>query len=133
MCSLWKKRSEATSGPQAFVSGHFYSMTSRAPSVRNNASLRRLTLSQARVRIYFIMLAGHNRLSFEGKSPHKESRAVLACRDLGCVRYLFKRGDVDHTTHSVSVPWKWVIYFLLGIVLSGVCQGFAVIISSLYS
>lgn len=36
------------------------------------------------------------------------------------VRYLFKQGgDVDHTTHSVSVPCKWVIYFLLGRVLSG--------------
>lgn len=35
------------------------------------------------------------------------------------VRYLFKPGDVDHATHTFSVPCKWVIYFLLGIVLSG--------------
>lgn len=78
MCSLWKKRSEATSGPRAFVSGHFYSMTSRALSVRNNAPLRRLIPSQARMRIYFITLAGHNTLSFDGNSPNKDTRSFLA-------------------------------------------------------
>lgn len=80
-----EKRSEATSGPQAFVSGHFYSMTYRAPSVRNNASLRRLTLSQAWMRIYFITLAGHNMLSFDMNSPNKETRS-------SCV--LFLQGDL---------------------------------------
>lgn len=77
MCSLWKKRSEATSGPQAFVSGHFFSMTYRSPSVRNNASLRRLALSQAWMRISFIM-AGHNVLSFDINSPNKETRSLPA-------------------------------------------------------
>ena len=33
-----KKKSEATSGPRAFVSGHFYSMTYRAPSVGNDTA-----------------------------------------------------------------------------------------------
>lgn len=50
-----KKKSEATSGPQAFVSGHFYSMTYHAPSVGNDTAWRCFTLCQKCTRFFFVM------------------------------------------------------------------------------
>lgn len=60
-----KKKSEATSGPRAFVSGHFYSMTFHAPSACNDTASRHFTLCQKCKRFYFILqllVVAHNML-----------------------------------------------------------------------
>lgn len=52
-----RRRSEATSGPRAFVSGHFYSMTYHAPSVCNDTAGRCFTLCQKCTRSFFFFFS----------------------------------------------------------------------------
>lgn len=117
-----RRRSEATSGPRAFVSGHFYSMTYHAPSVCNDTAGRCFTLCQKCTRSFFFFflfnraaVTGRARLgslsqhapalivSEQRAAPDNETRTPTSWP---CCLIIQRWMEIKDLTHTLFIMWE---------------------------
>ena len=116
-----RRRSEATSGPRAFVSGHFYSMTYHAPSVCNDTAGRCFTLCQKCTRSFFFFflncaaVTGRARLgslsqhapalivSEQRAAPDNETRTPTSWP---CCLIIQLWMEIKDLTHTLFIMWE---------------------------